>query len=31
MAATDEDLAARVAALENMIAERPTRKEVGKS
>ena len=28
MAATDEDLAARVAALEKMIAERPTREEV---
>ena len=28
MAATDEDLEARVAALEKMIAERPTREEV---
>ena len=28
MAATDEDLDARVAALEKMIAERPTREEV---
>ena len=28
MAATDEDLAAKVAALEKMIAERPTREEV---
>ena len=28
MAATDEDLEARVAALEKMVAERPTREEV---